>query len=190
MNYPDYDAGKAEALMSALDGLTAGPVATEVAEQPVPAAGPATTSKPDITELQKIEASVRGALALFGIDYDAYINYAPTAAYGMALASNPALVERIGRSEMPLVEALRIALAYAPYAEFAAKYGNNPDDIRNAIRKEVEQEQGANSTPEPTAAERLFNSRLPAFSSAAGVAAPKAAGSEPKSGLDALFNRR
>ena len=183
MQHPQQNTEKARALMDALDS----------AAQPVPAAPTddttATEKAIDMAMIASVEASVRAALALFDIDYDSYINYDPTAPYGIALSSNPALVEQITQADMPVVAALEVAIAYQPHAEFVQKYGRNPEEVRAAIRKELEEEMAQKKATQPEHPKKP-DSRMSPFSGYVGAAAPKAASSDTKSGLDALFNRR
>jgi hypothetical protein len=169
--------------MEALDALDG--TAAQTVDNTIPQQVHAAT-----TDTTMVEDAVRAALALFGVDYDSYITYTPDSAYAMALAANPALVEHITSSPMPVVEALKVALAYQPYAEFARKYGTSPEAIREAIRQELEAERAEQAPKEVPEQDTAPHSRTPVFSAVAGAAAPKAAGSDTKNRLDSLFNRR
>mgnify|MGYP006267984581 CR=1 FL=1 len=96
------------------------------------------------------EDIIRPVLALFDIDYDALIRldsvtdkedeagqYSP---YARAVQANPALLQQVMQAERPVLAALKAALAFKPYAEFAEKYGDDPQSIRDKLREELRAE--------------------------------------------------
>ncbi len=109
---------------------------------------PTSTDKQAVIEAD--EALLRPALALFDIDYDALIRLEPTGTaednavsyspYARAVQANPALLQQVMQAERPVLAALKVALAFQPYAAFADKYGADPQSIRDALREELRQE--------------------------------------------------
>lgn len=83
------------------------------------------------------EPLVREVLRLVGVDYDALIAMDGVSPYSLAVASNPALIQDILMDERPVLAAVKVALGFKPQAEFAAKYGTTPEDIKKNIRDEV-----------------------------------------------------
>ena len=106
------------------------------------------------------EAIVRPVLALFGIDYGSLIAMDGKSLYSQAVQARPDMLKAMLASDMPVLEALKVAVAYKPYAEFGQKYGRTPDEVKAKIRAEALAE--------------------------AGVAAPAAADAEPPQ-LGAVF---
>ncbi len=103
------------------------------------------------------EAVVRQALKAVGYDYDALIaqeaQEGKTSAYAQAVAANPAVLKQVLAADSPVVAALEVAMSYQPYAEFNAKYGREPEAIRQAIRAEVMAEMpNEPETPKPNKA--------------------------------------
>lgn len=86
------------------------------------------------------EALVRPVLALFDINYDALIAMDGKSAYSQAVRARPDLLQALLESDQPVLVALAVAVGYQPYAAFADKYGQTPDDIKARIRDEVKQE--------------------------------------------------
>ena len=86
------------------------------------------------------EGLVRGTLELFGLNYDSLIAMDGQSAYAQAVQAQPELPKRVLASEQPVLEALKIALGFKPFAEFAQKYGRTPDDIKAAVEREVRAE--------------------------------------------------
>jgi hypothetical protein len=84
------------------------------------------------------EDLVRQVLGLFGIDYDALIVMDGKSCYSQALAARPDLAAQVLAADRPVVAALRVALDYKPYAEFAAKYGHTPEEIKANMAKELQ----------------------------------------------------
>lgn len=83
------------------------------------------------------EALAREVLALVGIDYDALIAMDGKTPYSQAVQANPQVTSDVLQAEQPVVAALKVALGYRPYAEFADKYGHEPGEIRERIRAEM-----------------------------------------------------
>ena len=102
------------------------------------------------------ETLVRQALKAVGFDYDALIaqeaQEGKTSAYAQAVAANPAVLKQVMAADSPVVAALEVAMNYKPYAEFAAKYGREPNAIREAIRAEVLAEMPAEEPVKPSKA--------------------------------------
>lgn len=130
-----------------------------VSASATPAAGGQTISDdsplpPDkVAAVKRDEELVRGALALFGIAYDDLIAMRDAAgqptAYAQAVQANPALLSEVPDNPQPVLAALRIALGFKPYAEFAQRYGQTPDAVKEAIRAEMASEMKASGTAEP-----------------------------------------
>ena len=90
--------------------------------------------------IERDEAVVRGVLELFDISYDDLVRMDGKSIYSRAVKANPAILENVKGAKSPVMEALKIALSFKPYAEFMEKYGDKPEDIKAAIRKEIESE--------------------------------------------------
>lgn len=173
--------GRGQAGTSA-PGATAKPAAGETIsdDSPLP---------PDkAAAVQRDEALVRDALALFGIGYDSLIamqgpDGKPTA-YAQAIQANPALLAQVPSDPQPVLAALKIALGFKPYAEFAQRYGNTPDEVKAAIRSELENELKGSDAAVPV----VKASAAPVFSSnRAGAARPSSR--RKKGGLEDVFGR-
>lgn len=134
--------------------------------------------------IRRDEALVREALALFGADYDALI--APQgkdgkpSVYARALQANPRVAEEVAKDPQPVLAALRVALGYKPFAEFAEKYGETPEDIKAAVKAEVLAE-GKGDNP---SAKRSVG---PVFSTHGGQRVP--AGPGARGGLKDIFGK-
>lgn len=123
-------------------------------EQPNPASEtladdlPMTAAKAQA--ITRDEALVRQVFELLGQDYDALIRMEPVAdkaagtttysPYAKAIQANPALLQEVLAAESPVLAALQIAMQFAPYADFTAQYGNDPQSIKAAMRKELQAE--------------------------------------------------
>ena len=99
----------------------------------------------DVTpeELLKIEESekdMRELLKTMGLDYDALIRMDGKSVYARAVSANPGVLEYVKSSKNPVLEAVKIAVGFKPYAEFMDKYGNEPEAIIKNIRSEFEGE--------------------------------------------------
>lgn len=88
------------------------------------------------------EAIVRPVLALFGIDYGSLIAMDGKSLYSQAVQARPEMLQAMLASDMPVLEALKVAVAYKPYAEFGQKYGRTPEEIKAKIRAEALAEAG------------------------------------------------
>lgn len=91
------------------------------------------------------ETLVRGALKAVGVDYDALIatpgQEGQLSPYALAVQANPGLLQDVLAAPSPTLKALEVALSFKPRAEFAAKYGDEPEAIKAAVRAEVLAEQ-------------------------------------------------
>lgn len=99
--------------------------------------------------IRRDEALVREALAMFGVDYDALISMTDKdgkpSVYARAAEANPAVLEQVAKDPQPVLAALRVAVGYKPFAEFADKYGETPEDIKAAVKAEVMAENGGDA---------------------------------------------
>jgi len=86
------------------------------------------------------EGLLREALALFGIDYNALVRMDAQSAYAQAIQASPEVARRVAEASNPVLEALKVAVYFQPYAEFQSKYGQTPEEIKANLRKEFEQE--------------------------------------------------
>lgn len=86
------------------------------------------------------ESLLREALALFGIDYNALVRMDEASAYAQAIQASPEVARRVAESSNPVLEALKIAVYFKPYADFQSRYGQTPDEIKANLRQEFEQE--------------------------------------------------
>ena len=94
----------------------------------------------DENQRQKIlatEVIVRKTLAVFGLDYDQLIAMDNNSLYAQAVQTNPAILDAVLGAEDPVIEAVKIAVGFKPVAEFKAKYGDNPESIKEAMRSEI-----------------------------------------------------
>ncbi len=113
--------------------------------------------------MRRDEGVVRAALQLVGVDYDALIRMDAASPFSLAVKANPGLMDEVMASPSPVIEALKVALSYKPQAEFAAKYGNDPQAIRDSIRAEVMAEMKGQNAPEmaaKTLGTPVFSSRF------------------------------
>lgn len=118
--------------------------------------------------LTRDEALVRDALGLFGVDYDALIKMDGASVYSRAVQANPALAGEVLKAESPVLEALKIAVQFKPVAEFTGKYGSTPEDIKAAMRAEIEAEMAAkDGEAKPKAAGPVFSGRAASGGAAA-----------------------
>ena len=102
----------------------------------------------DDSALHKIreqEELVRELLTMFNVNYDELVRMDGKSVYSQAVVSNPQVLEVVKTSPNPVLEAVKIAFNYKPYAEFISKYGNDPEAIKKAIRAEVESEQNVDN---------------------------------------------
>ncbi|MBI1308722.1 MAG: hypothetical protein GC129_02540 [Proteobacteria bacterium] len=134
------------------------------------------------------EALVRDALALFGVDYNGLIAMQTAdgspSVYAQAVQANPALNAEVAGAAQPVVAALKVAMGFKPVADFTAKYGTTPEDIKAAIKAEMEAEAkgGENAVPvRKQAAAPVFSTQGGARS----VAAP----TKKAAGLKDVFGR-
>ncbi|MFZ2620338.1 MAG: hypothetical protein WAX89_05635 [Alphaproteobacteria bacterium] len=146
--------------LAAAEPLVAGGALTQGSgEQQLAMTGQETISddaalSPEVqARLMADESLVREVLKLFNVDYDALIKMdagegQEATPYARAVKANPAVLEHVLQSAQPVLAALQVALGFKPYAEFMAKYGDDPQSIRDAIRKEVEAELQATPAPE------------------------------------------
>jgi hypothetical protein len=119
-------------------------------------------------EIARDEAVVRQALALVKVDYDALIATEGDTPYAQAVRANPRVADEVLKAEQPVLAALKIALDYQPYAEFQAKYGREPSEIKERIAAELQPAAAAERQPKKPVAP-VFASRR---GSGGSVAAP------------------
>ncbi len=131
------------------------------------------------------EGVVRQALKAVGFDYDALIaqeaQEGKSSAYAQAVAANPEILKQVLEADSPAVAALEVAMRFKPYAEFNAKYGKEPEAIRQAIRAEVMAEM-------PTEAEAPKPNKALPFSRA-GRAQPQTTATNRTNDLAAVFKK-
>lgn len=133
--------------------------------------------------ISRDEALVREALGLAGMDYDALIAMDGVSPYSQAVAANPALIQDILKDEMPVLAAVKVAMGYKPYADFAGKYGKEPGEIREKIKAEVLAEMKG----DPVEAAPVVKAAVgPLFSARYGKAA---VGKAAKGDLASLFKK-
>lgn len=128
-----------------------------------------------LAQIEHEEALMRRALALFDVDYDSLVRMDGQSAYSQAVTTKPEVLEMVKNAQSPVLAAMQVAVQFKPYAEFSEKYGNTPDDIRNAIRSEVEKEMQS-KTKKQLKEKAAVASKGAAFSSLSGKGskAPKA----------------
>jgi hypothetical protein len=85
------------------------------------------------------EELVRRALGMFGISYDSLIAMDGKSSYSQAVAAQPDLAKQVVGADVPVLAALKVAVDYQPYAEFAVKYGSTPEDIKKNLQAEIQQ---------------------------------------------------
>ena len=93
--------------------------------------------------MEKIKASeneMRDLLKSMGQDYDALIKMDGKSVYARAVAANPAILDFVKSSANPVLEAVKIAMGFKPYADFMEKYGSEPSEIIENVRKEIDGE--------------------------------------------------
>ena len=105
------------------------------------------------------EGVLREALALFGIDYNALVKMDENSVYAQAVQASPEVARRVAESDNPVLEALKVATLFKPYAEFQTKYGKTPDEIKANLRKEFEAEMAGNAKPEEPVEAPMFSRR-------------------------------
>ena len=157
----------------------------KLSQQPQTLADDAPIQAEKGAQIQREEALVRKALALFGVDYDALITPDGNSVYAQAVKANPRVAEAVLAAESPVLAALEIAAKFKPYAEFMEKYGSEPEQIRAAIRAELSGEQGAQKHSANPKQETAFE-QTP-FSGNQRVSAPVKSGSGPQA-LHEIFN--
>lgn len=95
-------------------------------------------SPDEIKKIQNAENDMRSLLKAMDVDYDTLIRMDNKSVYSRAVAANPAILEFVRTSANPVLEAVKIALGFKPYAEFMDKYGNEPNEILKNIHQEFE----------------------------------------------------
>jgi hypothetical protein len=163
------------------------------AEKPLPVGGlaEAKAAQETITDDSKIadqlraqvlrdESVVRAALQVVGVDYDSLIATEGDTPYAQAVKARPEVAAEVLKAEMPVVAALKVAVGFKPYAEFTAKYGSEPEGIKEKIRQEaLNEEKREPAIKQPVA---------PLFASRGGGRVPQAS-SASKHGLKDVFGR-
>jgi hypothetical protein len=135
-----------EALLNALDSISPEASITETISDDY-------DLSPEVQ--QKIidtESLLREALALFGIDYNALVRMDSSSVYAQAIQASPEVARRVAESDNPVMEALKIAAYFKPYAEFQNRYGRTPDEIKASLRREFEEEAAQTTAPAEKAA--------------------------------------
>lgn len=92
--------------------------------------------------IEKAESEMRALLKLIDVDYDDLIRMDGKSIYSRAVSANPAVLDYVKNAENPVLEAVKISLQFKPYAEFMEKYGDQPDDIFQNIKNEIEGAKG------------------------------------------------
>lgn len=149
IEYPSAQPSKAQALMQALGGL--GTQNKKQSADGASVAGGDSFAAETISDdfalsddarlsIQQTEETVRQVLKLFELDYDALVRMDDTSLYARAVQENPAVLAYVKQAQNPVLEALKIAIGFKPYAEFIEKYGKDPDSIKTAMRAEIEAE--------------------------------------------------
>lgn len=135
------------------------------------------------------EGMVREVLGMVGVDYDALIKMDGNTPYSRAVKANPQLVADVAGSDMPVVQALKIAMGFKPYAEFMDAYGTDPKEIREKIKAEVLAE-GRKADPLAEANRAKVRNRkgVPLFSGDVGSRPPVERAREGR-GLADIFGR-
>lgn len=95
------------------------------------------------TQIAGDEALVREALGLVGVSYDQLIRMDGESIYAKAVEANSDILKGVLGAERPVLAALKVAVGYKPVAEFIGKYGSQPEDIKAAMRAEIEGEMSA-----------------------------------------------
>lgn len=146
---------KMDALLNALDSLSPEASITETISDDY-------DLSPEVQQqIIDTEGLLREALALFGIDYNALVRMDGNSVYAQAVTASPEVARRVAESTNPVLEALKVATFFKPYAEFQNRYGTTPEEIKANLRKEFEAElaqavpgneaAGAAETPLPEA---------------------------------------
>jgi hypothetical protein len=137
-----------------------------------------------LAQMARDEELVRQVLALFGIDYDGFIAMDGKSCYCQAMSANPQLAQQVALADWPILEALKAALEYQPYAEFTSKYGRTPEEIKQNLQAEMQ----AAKAPEVVVEAVPRESIGPVFSRYAGSAGSQLA-PRKKDDLASLFGR-
>jgi hypothetical protein len=100
------------------------------------------------------------------------------------MSANPQLAQQVALADWPILEALKAALEYQPYAEFTSKYGRTPEEIKQNMQAEMQ----AAKVPEVVIEAAPREPVGPVFSRYAGGALNQPA-PRKKDDLAALFGR-
>lgn len=173
---------KAEALMGTLTQLSSGETAPKHVEETI-------SDDFDLDEntrlnIEQTEDVVRDVLQLFGMNYDDLIRMDDTSIYAQAVRENPAVLQYVKASTNPVLEALKIAVNFKPYAEFMNNYGRDPEAIKKAIREEVMAEVNAQAKPK----EKQQEMASTPFSNLSGQGVKNTKATEQQT-LDQIFGR-
>lgn len=90
--------------------------------------------------IEKSEAEMRELLGLLGVNYDDLIRMDDKSVYARAVKANPNIWDYVKNAENPVLAAVKVSLQFKPYAEFMEKYGQEPSEIFQNIKHEIEGE--------------------------------------------------
>jgi hypothetical protein len=141
-----------------------------------------------LAQMARDEELVRQVLALFNIDYNGFIAMDGKSCYCQAMDANPQLAQQVALADWPILEALKVALEYQPYAEFTSRYGRTPEEIRQNMQAELAAQNAPAVAMEEGPREPAMNNIGPVFSRYAGSAATQAP-TRKKDDLASLFGR-
>lgn len=182
--------GRLEKIRAQLQALAGGQKTPAGAQTVADDSGPVSEAKAKM--IARDEALVRGVLGLLGADYDALIareaKDGKKSAYAQALEAQPGLAKQVLASGQPVLEALKIAFGFKPFAEFAEKYGRTPDEIKAAVAREVKAEMASTAAGKLGKVREVPKPEAPLFSDpSVGQRAPSS--SRRKGALRDVFGR-
>ena len=126
--------------------------------------------------IQTTEGIVRELFTIMGGNYDALIAMDGKSPYSRLVDENPLLSNQVKDAKNPVLEAVRLAVGFKPYQEFMDKYGSTPDAIKDAMRKEIEEEfsKESSASEKKKLAEKKL--KMPVFSSYGNVSSEHSSG--------------
>ena len=129
----------AEELMAVLDQIASTPIkeSTQITET---VGDDFPLSEEQTKRIQFTEAIVQEVLSLFDINYDDLIRMDGKSPYAVAVQANPNVLEMVKNAPNPALAALKVAMQVKPYADFMKQYGSTPEEIKQALKNEFENE--------------------------------------------------
>lgn len=136
-------------------------------------------------KIEQSEAEMRELLSLVNLNYDDLIRMDDKSVYARAVKVNPAILEYVKNAENPVLAAVKISLQFKPYAEFMEKYGQEPSEIFQNIKQEIEDQKAQPEKAMPSVEEVIEGA---SFSQMPSTKKVEDKNSEPL-GLAQIFNK-